>query len=166
MTLRSRPARTGIALSIGALCAVVLAGCTEGSKNSGSPAEKPPPTSSSSKLPSKPDEKLGKQAEAALDTVTIDDPEFVESGLETLSDGVHAESLLTRGKSYQLGVSCAGSGTAELSVHIKGKPVVRRIECDGTATYERITEASIRLGIDVEGEPGASGMVAWRISEM
>jgi len=165
MNLRSRTARTGTALSVGALCAIVLAGCTEDSEKSGSPTKQPTPTSSS-KSPSKPDKKLGMQAEAALDTVTIDDPEFVESGLETLSDGVHAESLLTHGKSYRLGVSCAGKGNAELSVHIKGKPVVRHLDCDGTATYERITEAPTRLGIDVEAEPDASGMVAWRISEM
>ncbi|NBE51700.1 hypothetical protein [Streptomyces boluensis] len=150
--------------------ALALTGCSEGSAKSGagsgagSPTSRPTPTVTS-EPPSEPDEKLGKQAEAALNTVTIDDPEFVESGLETLSDGAHSKSLLTRGKSYRLGVSCAGKGKAELTVHTAPEPVVRRFDCDGTATYVRVAEAPRTLGIDVEGEPGASGMVAWLISE-
>ncbi|GGT21125.1 hypothetical protein GCM10010271_25430 [Streptomyces kurssanovii] len=111
------------------------------------------------------DKRLGEQAEAALDTVTIDDPEFVESGLASLADGIHTDSPLARGTSYQLGVACAGKGKAELSVLVKDRPVVRSFDCDGTAVHQRIADAPSRLRIDVDGEPGSSGMVAWRISE-
>lgn len=111
------------------------------------------------------DKKLGKQAEAALDTITPGDPEFLESGLERLSDGIHRESLLTRGKSYQLSVACAGSGQARLSVQIKGQPTVKNLECDGTAAHTRIQDAPTEITIDVDAVSKASGMVAWRIAK-
>jgi hypothetical protein len=86
-------------------------------------------------------------------------------GPESLADGIHTDSPLTRGKSYQLGVACAGQGKAKLPVHVEGEPVVRSFDCDGTAVHQRITKAPSRLRVDVDGEPGSSGMVAWRISE-
>ncbi|MDI3409299.1 hypothetical protein [Streptomyces cavernicola] len=157
-------------LGVGVLCAVALAGCSESSGKPESPTKQPAPTSSSKPpsepdRPDRPDSKLGKQAEAALDTVTVDDPEFVESGLEKVRDGVHVESLLTRGRSYRLGVSCAGKGRVELTVRTEPRPVARHLDCDGTATYVRITKAPARLAIDAEGKRDATGMVAWRISE-
>ncbi|WP_351232124.1 hypothetical protein [Streptomyces sp. NPDC002133] len=150
------------------LSAILVTGCTEDSGSSEGPTKQvTPPASSQSPRhsPGATDKELGELAEAALDTVTIDDPEFVESGLEALSDGIHTDSPLTRGKSYQLGVACAGRGKAKLSVQIKDKPVVQSFDCDGTAVYQRIAEAPSRLRIDVDGEPESSGMVAWRISE-
>ncbi|MFM9369507.1 hypothetical protein [Streptomyces sp. Da 82-17] len=142
----------------------MLAGCSEDAANPEPSTGRPAPTTSSEPAGG-PDGKLGQRAEAALDTVTVDDPEFVESGLETVRDGVHVESLLTRGKSYRLGVSCAGNGSVELTVRTEPDPVARHLDCDGTATHVRITKAPTRLAVDVEGKRGASGMVAWQISE-
>ncbi|MFE7775760.1 hypothetical protein ACFU5O_18035 [Streptomyces sp. NPDC057445] len=168
MTPRRRLSGTGAAMCIGVLSAILVTGCTEGSGSSERPTKRvTPPTSSQPERhsPGATDRKLGEQAEAALDTVTIDDPEFVESGLEALGDGIHTNSPLTRGKSYQLAVACAGRGKARLSVRIKDQPAVQSFDCDGTAVHQRIAAAPSRLRIDVDGEPGSSGMVAWRISE-
>jgi hypothetical protein len=165
MTTRTRFGVTSAVLCAGLLSAVVITGCTENSGSTDAPTEQVVPTTAPSQPTGTNDKRLGEQAEAALDTVTIDDPEFVESGLESLADGIHTDSPLTRGKSYQLGVACAGQGRAELSVHIEGEPVVRSFDCDGTAVHQRIAKAPSRLRADVDGEPGSSGMVAWRISE-
>ncbi|MEU1892656.1 hypothetical protein [Streptomyces pristinaespiralis] len=156
---------TRAVLCVGLLSAVMVTGCTGNSGSTDAPTKQTTPTTAASQPTGTNDKMLGEQAEAALDTVTIDDPEFVESGLESLADGIHTDSPLTRGKSYRLGVACAGQGKAKLSVHVEGKPVVRSFDCDGTAVHQRITDAPSRLRVDVDGEPGSSGMVAWRISE-
>ncbi|QIP83189.1 hypothetical protein GLX30_02830 [Streptomyces sp. Tu 2975] len=166
MTTRTRFGVNSAVLCAGLLSAVVIVtGCTENSGSTGEPTERATPTTAPAQPTGTNDKRLGEQAEAALDTVTIDDPEFVESGLESLADGIHTDSPLVRGKSYQLGVACAGQGKAKLSVHIEGEPVVRSFDCDGTAVHQRITKAPSRLRVDVDGEPGSSGMVAWQISE-
>ncbi|MFF8941113.1 hypothetical protein ACF1A5_02320 [Streptomyces sp. NPDC014864] len=119
-------------------------------------------------MPALDEQRLGKQVEEALGAETLPDdrdPLFVEAGLERVSDGIHAESVTTRGKDYQLRVACAGKGKITLSVASK-KPTRRIISCDGVPASRRIADSPGRLRIDAEGVNGAVGMIGWRIDKV
>ncbi|MFJ8197642.1 hypothetical protein [Streptomyces sp. NPDC096152] len=114
------------------------------------------------------EQRLGKQVEEALGVETVpddSDPLLVEAGLERVGDGIHTESVTTRGKDYQLRVACAGKGKIILSVASK-EPTHRIISCDGVPASRRISDSPGRLRIDAEGVNGAVGMIGWRIDKV
>ena len=94
-----------------------------------------------------------------------DDPEFVESGLERVADGVHALSPLTKGKAYKVSVACVGTGSVAFLTGREGRKA-ETVACDGVPEVRRVENAPERLPLDVTGKPGATGMVAWQITSL
>lgn len=153
-----------------AFCAVLsltaMTGCTGDSDGSDKATGKPRPEPTRSS-PAHDEQKLGDRVEKALGTGVDDsDPEFVESGLERVSDGVHTRPKLSRGASYKLWVACAGKGKITLSAPIRAeKPTRQTVSCDGVPVVQRITGSRSNLEIEAEGLRGATGMVGWRVSK-
>ncbi|MEU5917388.1 hypothetical protein [Streptomyces sp. NPDC047141] len=143
-----------------ALASLLATGCT-----TAAPAPPPPPSATGNPTNTRPDDEReqGERAQAAVSTTSPDDPEFVESGLERVGDGVHARSPLTRGKGYRLSVACVGTGHVKLAV-ADGTP--RTVACDGVPTTQRIEHAPTRLPIDITETPGSTGMVAWQLASV
>ncbi|MFH8729781.1 hypothetical protein [Streptomyces termitum] len=158
MTGPRRPLTTAAAL---ALVLLPVAGCSDGTTPSA-----PSPTSATAKPTGTPspsgggEEEQGKRAKAALETVSPDDPEFVESGLERVSDGVHGISPLGKGKSYKISVACVGTGTLKVAIADK-TPL--SVPCDGVPFHQRVDHSPARLPLDITAASGATGMVAWQI---
>ncbi|MER6194286.1 hypothetical protein [Streptomyces cyaneofuscatus] len=143
------------------LATALLTGCTDSGRDSDTPG--PSPTASGPSQEER-EEKLGREAEAAVG-MTGDEPEFIESGVERLVEGIHTESLLTPGKSYEVSFACAGSGAGEATVQSKGATEVKKVECGGAPVHVRVHEAPSRVTIDVTAVGKASGMAAYRIAE-
>ncbi|MGW1888888.1 hypothetical protein ACWCP6_01310 [Streptomyces sp. NPDC002004] len=160
--LKRRLVLCGAVLSIG-----LVAGCTGGAGATHEPTDKPGRSRSATPTPTLDEKRLGRQAEEALGTETVDDsdPLFVESGLERVSDGIHTESTTTRGKSYELAVVCTGRGKISLSVALK-TPVHRVMPCDGVPVSQRMSNAPGGVRIDTGATPGTAGMIAWRITRV
>ncbi|MHA4776642.1 hypothetical protein L1085_019365 [Streptomyces sp. MSC1_001] len=157
-TARSPYVAAGLAL----LCLTAV-GCTDGPHPSDTATASAPgkPMGEPSGTPSpRGEEEQGRRAEAALETGWPDDPEFVESGLERVRDGVHHLSPLTPGRTYRLSVVCVGTGTVKVVVADKDP---RTVPCDGVPAARRVEKAPERLPIDITPATGATGMVAWRI---
>ncbi|MFY4719005.1 hypothetical protein [Streptomyces sp. LaBMicrA B280] len=109
------------------------------------------------------EKKLTDQARSALDAVTDRGGSMVESGVERVADGVHTRPGLTHGTAYKLTVVCAGKGIARIVVAPSGAGGEKTVPCDGSVVFERLA-AEGALKVDVRGEPGAAGMIAWRIN--
>ncbi|MFF1629616.1 MULTISPECIES: hypothetical protein [unclassified Streptomyces] len=163
VTTRRKHLANGAAVAAPILAVTLLAGCSSNPSDEAKPTEKPRPSPTAS-APANNEGALGRQAKAALGTQSIDDSDhlFVESGLERASDGIHAESPLPRGRSYELSVVCSGKGKVRLSVSLKS-PLVQTMDCDGVPVRQRISDSPSTLRIDTSAISGASGMVAWRI---
>ncbi|MEU8619779.1 hypothetical protein [Streptomyces sp. NPDC048623] len=146
-----------------ALASFLATGCSSESTtppSAPSPSATGKPTATPS--PSGEDEKAqGSRAKAVLETISPDDPKFVESGLERVPDGVHTRSSLKKGKAYKVSVACVGTGTVNLV--IDGKPS-QSISCDGTSASQRVQNSPTELPIDITATPGATGMVAWQVT--
>ncbi|MFJ5636700.1 hypothetical protein ACIQF5_29220 [Streptomyces goshikiensis] len=107
------------------------------------------------------EEARGARARAALDTIPPDDAEFVESGLELVSDGVHTRSSLIKGKPYKVSAVCVGTGTVSLVI---GEREPQSIACDGVSVSRRVQNAPEELPIEITAASGSSGMIAWQIT--
>ncbi|MFQ6143966.1 hypothetical protein ACLMNJ_12915 [Streptomyces seoulensis] len=103
---------------------------------------------------------LGEQAQTALAAVRSGTP--VEAGAERVSDGIHSEPTLSKGKSYRLSLACAGKGNARLTFVPADAGRQATVPCDRSVVRQRIT-ADGPVRIDVDGTGGSSGVVAWRI---
>ncbi|MFG5724048.1 hypothetical protein [Streptomyces murinus] len=110
------------------------------------------------------DSKLAARAQSALDAASDGGSSMVESGVERVSDGVHTQPGLTHGAAYKLTVVCAGKGAVELVVAPAGAGGKKAVPCDSSVVFERLT-AEGSLKVDVQGTPGAAGMIAWRINK-
>lgn len=171
MTRPPRRMRRRLVLCCASVLSVALAaGCTSdtsGATGPGASKSRPgqQPTNPSD-APARTEAKLAKQLEEVLGTeeVSDSDPLFVEAGLERVSDGIHTEPELVRGRSYELAVACAGQGGVTLSVALDN-PARRTVHCDGVPIRLRVTGSAAKVGIDTEGMPGATGMVAWRLDK-
>ncbi|WP_318210174.1 hypothetical protein [Streptomyces sp. SJL17-1] len=148
---------TGAALGLLSIGAV---GCTD-------PGPAPAATSPASPTASAPTSRSTAAAAAqekrvkdALDTVSPDAPEFVESGTERVEDGVRHLSPLKKGAAYQLALVCAGEGAV---VPVVDGEEIRTVPCDGVPVLHRITSAPAELPLVLTGRAGASGAVGWRI---
>lgn len=94
--------------------AFLLTSCTT-SGSGGDTAENPSqsPAPSSTRTATEPSEKkLTEQAQASL--AAVHSGTLVEAGVERVTDGIHTEPGLSKGKTYRLDLVCAGSGSAEL----------------------------------------------------
>lgn len=156
VTALRKPLAAGTTL---VLVTLLAAGCTDSATPSGTPSASAKPTVTRSPH-GESEEDQGKRAKAALDTVSPDDPEFVESGLERVREGVHSLSPLKKGRAYKLSVACVGTGSVK--VVIADKPP-QSVPCDGVPAGQRVENAPAQLPIDINAAAGATGMVAWRI---
>ncbi|MEU2266611.1 hypothetical protein ABZ568_09275 [Streptomyces olindensis] len=164
MTHGLRHSRHGAVLLASILSAALVVGCSGDHEGRGAKDPKPSTTPSAT---SDQTEALEKKVEEALGIADVDDTngQFVESGLERVSDGIHARSALTNGKSYTLAVVCAGVGKVRLAVTAK-RPVRQTVECNSVPVRQRITNAPDQLVTDVEGLEGSTGVIGWRIDEL
>ncbi|WP_395360965.1 hypothetical protein ACHGLA_14600 [Streptomyces sp. YH02] len=146
-------------LSIGAV------GCTDqGPAPASTPPTPPASTTASASAPTSRSTAAAaaqeKRVKDALDTVSPDAPEFVESGTERVEDGVRHLSPLTKGAAYQLALVCAGEGAV---VPVVDGEEIRTVPCDGVPVLHRIASAPAELPLVLTGRAGASGAVGWRI---
>ncbi|MEU9293775.1 hypothetical protein [Streptomyces sp. NPDC048266] len=164
-----RTARSPYLAATLALLCLTAVGCTDGAPPPDTPTASAPgkpegtPTGTPTGSPSprtQSEEDQGRRAKAELETGWPDDPDFVESGLERVRDGVHHLSPLTPGRAYRLSVVCVGTGTVKVVVADKDP---RSVPCDGVPASRRVEKAPARLPIDITAATGATGMVAWRI---
>ncbi|MET9929614.1 MULTISPECIES: hypothetical protein [unclassified Streptomyces] len=95
-----------------------------------------------------------------LETVSVDDPGFVESGVERVREGLHHRSSLVKGEAYEVSVVCVGTGSVRVVVD-RGDPQV--VPCDGVSVRRGVESAPEELPLDVTAEAGATGMVAWQV---
>ncbi|RSS35119.1 hypothetical protein EF906_28170 [Streptomyces sp. WAC08241] len=138
------------------LVSLLVAGCTEGAEPAGAPS-----VSAGVKTPrGETEESRGERAKAVLETVSVDDPGFVESGLERVRDGLHHRSSLVKGEAYEVSVVCVGTGSVRVVVG-GGDP--QAVPCDGVAVRRDVVSAPEELPVDVTAEAGATGMVAWQV---
>ncbi|MGX5182143.1 hypothetical protein ACWKT5_04805 [Streptomyces avermitilis] len=111
------------------------------------------------------EKKLTAQAQSALDAVTDQDDSMVESGVERVSDGVHTQPDLAQGVSYKLSVVCAGKGDTEIAFTPTSAGSKKSVSCDRSVVFERfVGKDSLRL--DIQGKPGMTGLIAWRINKV
>ncbi|MGA5041647.1 hypothetical protein ACPCA8_32005 [Streptomyces capoamus] len=87
---------------------------------------------------------------------------MVESGAERVRDGVHTEPYLTAGGTYQLNLVCFGHGSARMRFTPAHGGTEIEVPCDQSVVRRRVTGRE-RMRIDVDGDRGASGVVAWEI---
>ncbi|MFF1447484.1 hypothetical protein ACFVYF_04895 [Streptomyces sp. NPDC058274] len=87
---------------------------------------------------------------------------FFASGAERVTDGVHTETILSKGKNYKLNLVCIGSGSAQLSFTPASAGSKAAIPCDQSLVQQRITgHGPVRINVD--GAKGATGVIAWRV---
>ncbi|MFI0988715.1 hypothetical protein [Streptomyces exfoliatus] len=161
-----RPLAAAAAL---ALAALLTAGCTDGTvatsdTPSSSATEQPTGTQSPQE---EGEEEQGKRAKAALEKHSLDEPEYepnyVESGLERVTEGVHNLSMLEKGKAYEVAVACVGKGAVKVVITDKTAPSV---PCNGVSVSRRIENAPAEFALDITATAGATGMVAWQVSSV
>ncbi|MFF6868966.1 MULTISPECIES: hypothetical protein [unclassified Streptomyces] len=157
----SRRPPTAVTAAALALVSLLAAGCTGGTESSSDPsasaAGKPTGTRG---LHGESEGDQGERAKAALETVSPDDPEFVESGLERVREGVHHRSPLMKGKAYKLSVACVGTGSVQVVIANRDP---QSVPCDGVPASRRVESAPEQLPVDITAEAGATGMVAWQV---
>ncbi|WP_250399488.1 hypothetical protein [Streptomyces cellostaticus] len=150
-------------------CAVVvsaflLTSCTT-SGSGGDSAAKSSPSSSTSprKVPEPSEKKLTEQAQSAL--AAAHSGTLVEAGVERVTDGIHTEPGLSKGKTYRLNLVCAGSGSAQLEFVPANAGSKAAVPCDESVVQQRIT-ADRLVRINVDGAKGATGVIAWQIDAL
>src|SRR5689334_15910907 len=96
------------------LSVFLITACTASTSNEDKGANSSPsPVSSSARTPAEPSEKkLTEQAQATL--AAVHDGTLVEAGAERVTDGIHTEPALGKGKTYKLNLVCVGVGSARL----------------------------------------------------
>ncbi|MEU3726483.1 hypothetical protein [Streptomyces sp. NPDC031705] len=106
------------------------------------------------------EEARGNRAKGALESISPDDPKFVESGLERVSDGAHSRPSLEKGKAYKVSLACVGTGTVKVVI---GEKTPQSLPCDGISMSHDVRNSAEESPMDVTAAPGATGMVAWQI---
>ncbi|MFD0034340.1 hypothetical protein ACWGDS_21675 [Streptomyces sp. NPDC055059] len=109
------------------------------------------------------EKKLTEQAQAAL--AAVHKGMLVEAGAERVTDGIHTEPGLSEGKTYQLSLVCAGTGSAQLVFLPANAGAKTTVPCDGSVVQQRITADKL-VRINVDGSRGATGVVAWQIDAL
>ncbi|MGW7042398.1 hypothetical protein ACWGDT_06705 [Streptomyces avermitilis] len=143
--------------------ALLMTACT--SDHDSAPESTASPTATHRSPEAQTEKKLTAQAQSALDAVTDQGDSMVESGVERVSDGVHTQPDLAQGVSYKLSVVCAGKGDMEIVFTPTSAGSKESVPCDRSVVFERfVGKDSLRL--DVQGKPGMTGMIAWRINKV
>ncbi|WP_282694886.1 hypothetical protein [Streptomyces sp. CC208A] len=143
-----------------ALASLLAAGCGETSRPADVPVESIPEPAEERTTAGDDEEAQREQAREAVGAAGVGDPEFVESGVERVTDGAHVRAALNQGEAYQVSVACVGTGTVKVVVAARAP---RTVSCDGTAAWELVENAPAELPVEITGAAGATGMVAWRI---
>lgn len=143
-----------------AASAFLLTSCTSGDdhdKTAGSPT---PTHSISHTADASSEAVLTEQVQDAL--AAVKQGTLLEAGVERVSDGIHSAPGLTKGKTYRLNLICVGSGTAQVKFTPTLKDAKTTVPCNQSIVQQRIT-APTSVRIDVEGAPGATGVIGWEI---
>lgn len=147
-------------------CAVVsslllLTACSSADGENEAGGTSPSSTQSSSPTTAVPSEnKATARAQAVL--AAVHTGSLLEAGAERVTDGIHTEPTLSKGKTYKLTLVCVGSGSAQLSFAPEGAGEKAAVPCDQSVVQQRIThDGPVR--IDVDAVKGASGVIAWQI---
>ncbi|MFJ7148029.1 hypothetical protein ACIQVT_07495 [Streptomyces sp. NPDC100445] len=144
------------------LAAFLLTSCTTSGSGGDKAGASRSPTPSSARTATEHSEKeLGKQARAALAAVRGGTP--VESGAERVTDGIHSEPTLSKGKTYRISLACAGKGNARLTFVPADAGSGTTVPCDKSVVQQRIT-ADRPVRVDVDGTRGSTGVIAWQIN--
>ncbi|RSO10019.1 hypothetical protein DMH26_00280 [Streptomyces sp. WAC 05379] len=86
----------------------------------------------------------------------------MEAGAERVTDGIHTEPTLSKGKTYKLNLMCVGSGSGQLSFAPESAGEKTAVPCDQSVVQQRITyDGPVRINVDAV--KGASGVIAWQI---
>lgn len=134
----------------------VSAGGGDRADSSQSPAPSPARTTTEQS-----EKELGEQARAALAAVHSGTP--VEAGAERVTDGIHSEPTLSKGKTYRISLACAGNGNAQLTFVPANAGRKTAVPCDLSVVQQRITTAK-PVRVDVDGTRGSTGVIAWQIN--
>ncbi|WP_371577304.1 hypothetical protein [Streptomyces sp. NBC_01314] len=143
--------------------ALLLTSCTSADNSAPDPTASPTAPRRSTEL--KTEKRLTAEVQSALDAVTDQGGSMVESGVERVSDGAHTQPGLTEDVTYRVAVVCAGTGDTEIVFTPTAAGSKKLVPCDGTVVFQRFA-AQDPLRLDVQGQPGATGMIAWRINEI
>jgi hypothetical protein len=143
--------------------ALLLTSCTSDNNSASDPTASPTATRRSTELET--ERKLTAEVQSALDAITDRGGSMVESGVERVSDGVHTQPDLAEGVTYKVSVVCAGKGDTEIVFTPTAAGSKKQVPCDGTVVFQRFA-AKGSLQLDVQGKPGATGMIAWRINKV
>ncbi|GAA3078735.1 hypothetical protein GCM10010448_70400 [Streptomyces glomeratus] len=153
--------RVWLAGCAAATSVLLLTSCTsdkgEG-KAGGSSQSSAPSNSAATTGPS--EKKVTEQAQAAL--AAVHSGRFFAAGAERVTDGVHTETVLSKGKNYKFNLVCVGSGSAQLSFTPASTGPKVRVPCDQSLVQRRITgDGPVRINVD--GARGATGVIAWQV---
>jgi hypothetical protein len=155
--------RAWFAACVVAASALLVTSCTSDSGD-GEAANTPssPPAASASQSAAKAQEKkLTEQAQAAL--AAVQGGTMVEAGAERVTDGVHTEPSLSKGRTYKLNLVCVGSGSAHVTFTPASAGSKAEVPCDRSVVQQRITAQELPVRIDVDGAEGSTGVIAWQI---
>jgi hypothetical protein len=164
VNIRTRPHHHARLIGCVLAPALALVACTS-HQEAGPRRPSSPAASSSAASSTAAEERLVAQAEEALEGTVGEDDGFVESGAERVTDGVHSQPSVVKGKTYRLTVVCVGSGTAEITFTPAAGTARRTVPCDRSPVFERFS-GTPPLRLDITGTPGSSGMIAWRVSTL
>ncbi|MGW2448818.1 hypothetical protein [Streptomyces sp. NPDC001675] len=146
------------------MSAFLLTSCTtSGSDEDGADASQSPAPTSTPTATTQSEKELSEQARAALAAVRGGTP--VEAGAERVTDGIHSEPALTKGRTYRISLACAGKGAAELTFVPANAGTKTTVPCDRSVVQQRIT-AEAPVHVDVDGTRGSTGVIAWQISPL
>ncbi|MEU1709407.1 hypothetical protein ABZ478_29275 [Streptomyces sp. NPDC005706] len=146
------------------MSAFLLSACTTSGSGEDRADSSQPSAPSSARTASKPSEQeLSKQAQAALAAVRSGTP--VEAGAERVTDGIHSEPTLSKGKTYRISLACAGNGTAQLTFVPAKAGTKTTVPCDKSVIQQRIT-ADEPVRINADGTRGSTGVIAWQINAL
>ncbi|MER6137073.1 hypothetical protein [Streptomyces sp. NPDC001815] len=147
-----------------ATTALLLASCTSGSGDHTASDSTSTPARSTSPTATKASEKdLTQQAQAAL--ADLRSGKLVEAGAERVTDGIHTEPTLSKGKTYLLALTCFGTGSARMAFTPADTGTDTTVPCDQTVVRQRIT-VDKPLRLDVDGTTGSTGVIAWQIGSI
>ncbi|WP_345667864.1 hypothetical protein [Streptomyces similanensis] len=140
--------------------AFLLTSCTTSGGGDKAGASRSPVPSSARTATQQPEKALREQAQAALAAVRGGTP--VEAGAERVTEGIHSEPTLGKGKTYRISLACAGKGNARLTFVPANAGRRTTVPCDTSVIQQRIT-AEGPVPIDVDGATGSTGVIAWQI---
>jgi hypothetical protein len=145
----------------GAASVLLLTSCSSGSgKDTTGDATHSPAPSNSATTTGPSEKKVTEQAQAAL--TAVQSGKLFAAGAERVTDGVHTETILSKGKKYKFNLVCFGSGSAQLSFTPASTGSKATVPCDQSLTQQRLTGAG-QVRINVDATNGATGVVAWQI---